>query len=148
MDVVIASAHIPCLKPGTREENTQAYLNVIKNPYVNVIGHPDDSRYPFDREKVVMAAKEAGVAIELNNSSLSPMSFREHARNNHIELRELCKSYEVPIVLGSDAHEATYIMDFSLEEELLKEVAFLEDLFLNTSAEKWIAFVQAKKDRL
>ena len=41
MDVVIASLHLPCMKPGSRAENTEAYLNVMKNPYVNIIGHPD-----------------------------------------------------------------------------------------------------------
>lgn len=46
MDVVIASMHIPTIKPGTREENTQAYLGAMKNPYVDIIGHPDDGRYP------------------------------------------------------------------------------------------------------
>ena len=48
LDVVIASLHIPCIKAGTREQNTQAYLNVMKNPYVDIIGHPDDGRYDID----------------------------------------------------------------------------------------------------
>ena len=48
MDLVIASLHIPCITPGTREENTNAYLEAMKNPYVNIIGHPDDGRYPVD----------------------------------------------------------------------------------------------------
>lgn len=38
MDIGIASLHLPCMKPGTREENTSAYLNAMKNPYVNIIG--------------------------------------------------------------------------------------------------------------
>lgn len=42
IDIGIASLHLPCMKPGSREENTSAYLNVMKNPYVNIIGHPDD----------------------------------------------------------------------------------------------------------
>ena len=42
MDIVIASMHIPCFKSGTKEENTQTYLKVMENPYVNIIGHPDD----------------------------------------------------------------------------------------------------------
>ena len=38
MDVVIASLHMPCMKPGSKLENTESYLNVMKNPYVNIIG--------------------------------------------------------------------------------------------------------------
>ena len=37
MDVVIASLHMPCMKPGSKLENTESYLNVMKNPYVNII---------------------------------------------------------------------------------------------------------------
>ena len=50
MDVVIASLHMPCMKPGSKLENTESYLNVMKNPYVNIIGHPDDGRYEIDYE--------------------------------------------------------------------------------------------------
>ena len=28
MDITIASLHIPCMKPGTREENTEAYFSL------------------------------------------------------------------------------------------------------------------------
>ena len=48
MDLVIASMHIPCLKRGSREENTAAALGVLENPYVDILGHPDDNRYPLD----------------------------------------------------------------------------------------------------
>ena len=80
MDLAIASMHIPCYKPGSREENTEAVINVMKNPYVNIIGHPDDVRYPLDYLAVVQAAKEFGVLLELNNSSLSPVSYRKRAK--------------------------------------------------------------------
>ena len=53
MDVVIASLHMPCMKPGSKLENTESYLNVMKNPYVNIIGHPDDGRYELDYPAVV-----------------------------------------------------------------------------------------------
>ena len=58
MDVAIASLHIPCITPGSREWNTECVVNAIKNPLINIIGHPDDSRYPLDNEAVVQAAKE------------------------------------------------------------------------------------------
>ena len=44
MDVVIASLHMPMHEAGIKLENTESYLNVMKNPYVNIIGHPDDGR--------------------------------------------------------------------------------------------------------
>ncbi len=46
--VVIASFHTMCTKAGTCEENTRAYLRAMENPYVNIIGHPDDGFIPID----------------------------------------------------------------------------------------------------
>lgn len=58
LDIVIASFHPPCIKPGNIEENTQAIINAIKNPNIDIIGHPGDPRYPIDIKAVVEAAKE------------------------------------------------------------------------------------------
>ena len=79
MDVVIASLHTPCMKPASKLENTEAYLNVMKNPYVNIIGHPDDGRYEIDYEALVQGAKEYGKVLELNNHSMDSECTRENA---------------------------------------------------------------------
>ena len=50
LDIIIASLHTPCMTPGSRQENTDAYLNAMKNPCINIIGHPDDGRYEVDYE--------------------------------------------------------------------------------------------------
>ena len=44
MDLAIASLHIPCIVPGSREYNTQACVNAVKNPRIHILGHPDDPR--------------------------------------------------------------------------------------------------------
>lgn len=46
VDYTIASIHQPCYHCGTVAENTNAYLGAIQNPYVHIIGHPDDGRFP------------------------------------------------------------------------------------------------------
>lgn len=135
MDVVIASLHTVCMKPGTCRENTDAYLNVMKNPYVNIIGHPDDGRYEVDYRALVEGAKEYGKVLELNNHSLRPDCFRKNARENDQEMLELCKEYRVPVVMGSDAHFDERIAEFDLARELLTEVDFPEELVLNRSVE-------------
>ena len=45
LEYCIASLHTLCCKPGTVEENTRAVVGAMKNPYVTILGHPDDSRY-------------------------------------------------------------------------------------------------------
>jgi putative hydrolase len=131
MDIVIASMHTPCICPGTREENTRAYLNVMQNPYVNIIGHPDDNRYPVNMETLVLAAKEYHVLPELNNSSLNPNGARQDARGNDIEMLQLCKKHQVPIVIGSDAHIDSDVGRHDLAMELIEEVHFPEELIVN-----------------
>ena len=89
MDIVIASMHIPCFKSGTKEENTQTYLKVMENPYVNIIGHPDDGRFPVDYEQLVLGAKKHHVLLEANNNSLDPRCTRENGEENVKTFRRL-----------------------------------------------------------
>lgn len=141
MDVVIASLHIPCIKPGTIKENTNAYLGAMKNPYVNIIGHPDDGRYEVDYRALAEGAKEYGKVLELNNHSLLPGCFRKNARENDARMLELCMEYRVPVICGSDAHFDTLIGDFSLAEALLEELKFPQELILNRSIEALRGYV-------
>lgn len=145
LNYTIASLHLPCIPSGTMEENTNAYLGAIKNPYVNIIGHPDDARFPIHQETLVKAAKEHHVLLEMNNTSLSPNSFRPNARENYHSLLALCKEYEVPIVIGSDAHISYDVGNFAYAKALLEEIHFPEHLIANTSVEKFKALLQRKR---
>lgn len=145
MDVVIASLHVPCITAGSVEQNTQAYLKVMENPYVNIIGHPDDSRYPVDYEALVQAAKEREVLLELNNSSLAPYASREAGKENDLILMNLCKKYETPIILGSDAHTQEDVGNFQYLEPLLEEVQFPEELIVNRSVEVYKKYINRNK---
>ena len=136
MDLVIASLHIPCLKPGTKEENTRAYLKAMENPYVNVIGHPDDSRYPIDYEALVKGAKEHHILLELNNNSLNPEGGRENPLPNDLEMLKLCKEYQVPIVINSDAHWIDDIGNHCYCDSVIEAVDFPEELIVNRSVEE------------
>lgn len=131
LDIVIASMHKPCIQPGTIEENTRAYLKAMENPYINVIGHPDDGRFPVDYQALVKGAKEHGTVLELNNHSLDPVCMRANARENDTEMLKWCMHYGQPVIVDSDAHADTYVGDFSLADELLKELSFPEELVLN-----------------
>lgn len=144
LDLCIASLHLPCCDPGTAEENTNAYIGAMKNPYVHIIGHPDDGRYPLDYERLVKAAKEHGIALELNNSSLGPNTFRAHARQNALAYLKLCKEHSVPIALGSDAHCCEDIGNFSYAEELLRAASFPQQLILNTATNKLLEYIEQR----
>lgn len=135
MDYVMASLHTPCIISGTAEQNTAAVIGAMKNPYVKIIAHPDDSRYPLDYDTLVPAAKKLGVALELNNSSLIPDSTRINGRENAKELLKTCKKFGTAIILGSDAHIWYDVGRFEEAYALIEEVGFPEELVLNLSPE-------------
>jgi putative hydrolase len=141
MDVAIASLHTPCFTPGSREYNTQACINAMRNPYVNILGHPDDPRYPVDFRALVQAAKEHEVLLELNNSSLRPGGSRKNARGLDMEMLKLCMEYEAPIVIGSDAHVDTDVGRHDEALALLEELEFPESLVVNRSVEELKKYV-------
>lgn len=141
LDVIIASLHIPCIKPMSYEENTECLINTMKNPYIKILGHPGDPRYPFDIEKVVSAAYDTNTIIELNNASLSPENGRYDKPDTLINLLNECKKQGVPIIMGSDSHFHTNIGNFSDAQKLLEKTDFPEELILNTSIEKFKLFL-------
>ncbi len=145
MDLVIASIHPPCFEGGSKEENTRAYLNVMDNPYIDVIGHPDDGRFPIDYEALVAKASEKHIMLELNNSSLLPGSFRPGARENYEKMLKLCKENRVPILLSSDAHVEEKIGHFEEAEKLLDELDFPEEYIANCSLRNFEKFLDERR---
>lgn len=145
LDLRIASLHFPCCAPGNAEENTNAYIQAMKNPLIDIIGHPDDNRYPIYYERLVKAAKSHRIMLEINNSSLLPTSFRAGAKENDKILLNLCREYEVPIAIGSDAHVEEEVGNFSCADELICEMGFPEELIANTSVEKFEKYLDARR---
>lgn len=137
MDIAIASIHPPCYKGElTKEAVTSAYMSAMENPYIHIIGHPDDGRFPVDYEKFVKKAKETNTLIEINNSSLRPGSFRPGAQENARTILKLCKEHQVMISLGSDAHFDVDLANYEYALDLIKECDFPEELVVNTSVNK------------
>lgn len=135
MDIVIASMHAPCLTPGDIEENTYHYVKIMENPYVHIIGHPDDSTYPVDMEVLVREALKHHKILEVNNSSLKKGSVRKNALCNDRELLKYCLKYGQPVVVGSDAHTACEIGGHQEAYGLFAEIDFPEELVLNSSSQ-------------
>ncbi len=143
LDYTIASLHDLCLAFGTREENTAAVLGALENPYVNIIGHPDDGRYPLDLETVVRTAKKHHKLLEINNSSLAPNSSRQGAYENDLILLEYCKKYEVPVIMGSDAHFTNTVGNHESALSVIREAGFPEDLVANHSLDLLAKYIPA-----
>lgn len=146
MDYVIASMHVPCVTPGSREENTRASICAMQNPHVKILGHPDDARYPLDYEELVRAAKEEQVLLEINNSSLHPQSARKGGRENITALLRCCMRYQVPVLMGTDSHICYTIGKFDAALTLLSEVGFPEELVWNDKPGQVLALLEKGLD--
>ena len=136
LDYAIAGIHGFCYENEGAVKNTDSVIKCMADPKVRFISHPDDSRYPLDYRALVEGAKEYGVALEVNNSSLSPISFRPGCLENYRCMLPLCMEYGVPVIVDSDAHDPGAVGDFSLAINVLEDVGFDQDLILNTDVQK------------
>ena len=142
MDYAIASLHDPCIRPGTREQNTAALIGAMKNPKVKIIGHPDNPKYPVDFDALAKAAKENHVLLECNNSSYMPCGSRQGSRELAGELLAACKKHGTMVIMGSDAHIDLDVGNHACAQELIKKYQFPEELVINSRPEllkDWIA---------
>lgn len=144
LDWVIASFHHQVCEPGSFDDHTRAYLEVAKNPHVDVIGHCGDERFHFDYERVIPVFKEYGKLVEINNHSFVT---RLGSDVNCREIARLCKKYELQIVVSSDAHFCTEIGHFPTALEILQEIDYPEHLVMNADLDRFLALVRQKSGR-
>ena len=147
LDIGIAGIHIKCWKGGTKEENTQGVINVIRNPKIHIISHPGDGTADLDFEQLVLAAKESHTLLEINNHSLAPERKKKIAWDNNREILRLCKQYEIPLILGSDAHISFQIADYSRITPLLEETEFPDELIMNYWPDRFFSYLSLPKNK-
>ena len=138
LDVRIAGIHLLCWQGGSVEENTAGMVVAIRNPWTHIISHPGDGTADLLFEPIVLAAKETGTLLEINNSSLNPVRQKDMAKANNLEILRLCKHYDVPVILGSDAHFSASIADYEFVWPLLAETEFPDSLIMNYDSARFL----------
>jgi DNA polymerase (family 10) len=107
LDLVLASMHTSLRQP--RERVTERVIRAIRNPFVDIIGHPTGRLIPdregadLDMEAVLAAAAESGVAMEIN------------AHPSRLDLDDVyarrAKELGIPLSINTDSHsEADFDM--------------------------------------
>lgn len=100
LDLVVASLHTSLRQP--REKVTQRLINAVRNPHVDIIGHPTGRLIPeregadLDMDAVLAAAAESGVALEINASPYRLDLDDIHARR--------AREMGIPLSINTDAH--------------------------------------------
>lgn len=144
LDWVIASFHKEVLVPMDKEAHTQAYLNALNNPYVDMLGHTGNPIFPYDEEMVIKEAARCGKVIELNESS--PIS-RPGSEENCFRILSLCKRYGVFVCVDSDAHFCSYVGSFPKSKILLDRLDFPKELVINADIERFNNYLKKSQMR-
>jgi len=141
LDYGIVGIHGLCYKNAGKVKNTDNLLNCMAHPKIRFVSHPDDDKFPLDYPALVQGAKELGVALELNNSSLRKPAMRPNSAENYKVMIPLCMELGVPIIVNTDAHDPSAVGDFALARGLLAQMDIDEDLILSNDIAKLKAFL-------
>ena len=120
LDYAIAGIHGLCYEDAGAVKNTDNVIRCMENPKVKIISHPDTDQYPMDYPALVEGAKEFGVALELNNSSLRKPKSRLNCVENYRRMIPLCMERGVFVVVDTDAHDPSAVGNFDLARKLLE----------------------------
>lgn len=133
LEWVIASLHHYVISPAGFQDHTACWMRVAENPRVDLIGHCAAPRFPFDMEPVVKAFRKGHKIVELNNNTLASYP---QSREDWKRLLGLCREYQVPVAVDSDAHFCTNVGKTPLALAFLEEVGFPQELVINSSMER------------
>ncbi len=138
----IASLHKECFRPQSEEVNTSALVNAMKCGATDIIGHPDDPTFAVNFHTLTDAAKNYGVALEVNAAGIASDGYRKRNPEGLVEMLCLCKKKGVYITLGSDSHGKDRIADFDDIYKVLSAAEFPNELVLNYHPDLFFEFVR------
>lgn len=141
LDYGIVGIHRVCYTDEGVVKNTDNLIKCMADPKVRFVSHPDDSHTPLDYTALVPAAKELGVALEVNNSSFLKLEKRLNCLDNYRTMLTLCMDLRCPIVVDSDAHDPSRVGKFDEAVKFLEEVGFDPDLIVNAGEERVLYFL-------
>lgn len=141
MDIRIAGMHKLCYKPGTLQQNTDAMLAAIHNKWTDIISHPGDGTAQLLFEPIVLAARDTQTLLEINSSSLKPCRGKKEAYANNMEILRLCRKYDVPVILGSDAHISFDVANYEYALPLIIESQFPPELIVNDKPSLFLEYL-------
>ena len=107
---------------------------------MNVIGHSGSPEFRYDYETVIPEFGRNHKLVEINSHSFE---VRKANIPNCREIALCCKKHRVPIIVSSDAHFETQVKDHTAALEMLREIAFPEELILNANTNRLIEYLRA-----
>lgn len=142
MDIVVASLHTSLRQE--RERITERLIKVIRNPQVDIIGHPSGRLLPnregadLDYDQVLQAAQESGIALEIN------------ANYSRLDLNEIyarrASDMGITLSIDSDAHTTDQLEQMIFGVSVARRAWVNPDLIINTwSRTKLLQWLKQRK---
>lgn len=142
LDIVVGSIHSAFT--GSKEKQTERLIRAIRNPYVNVIGHPTGAlleqraAYEFDVDAVFRAAAETGTALEIN---ANPARLDLDAN-----LARRARELGCTLSIDTDAHSTDMLDDMFYGVGTARKAGLTKENVLNARpVEGVLEFVAAKR---
>lgn len=147
MDIILCGLHTVEAYGDSSDiiKNTRAVINMIRSQKIDIMVHLGNPQFPLEYELVVQEAVKAGVAIEINNSSLK--NSRKGSRPNCKKILELCKKYEAMVSLGTDSHISYDIGEFKEAQLLIEEVGYPVESIINYSMKNLDKFLENRRKK-
>jgi len=145
MSIVLVGLHVICYPGGNSEQNTQAYLKAMSNPYIDIMVHPGRPDFEMDLEKIAYTSAQLRIPVEINNSSLGQE--KGGAWGNCSYFARNAAKYGGPVVLGSDAHFWDRVGVFNLALEITEEAGIKEEQILNYSPDRILDYLTQRREQ-
>lgn len=108
--IVIAGLHKKTPYDGMDQDaNTKSIINAMQNPLIKIIAHPYHPEFPINIERIVQVAYETKTLLEINDNLFSRKNQLPELIERYSVLVKMCKKFQMPVVLNSDAHFAEKI---------------------------------------
>ncbi len=141
LDIVIASLHVSLRQP--KEVVTSRLLKAIRNPHVDIIGHPSGRLLPnregadLDWDAVFEAASQSGIALEIN------------AHPSRLDLTDVhakrASGMGIPISIDTDAHSPADFDMLRYGVSVARRAWMTPDMVINTwETDKFLAWLRAR----
>ncbi len=135
LDWNIASVHRDIIPKLSYEDTTELWMNIAKNPYIDMIGHCEQVEHFFDYEKVIPIFVKNNKVVEINANS---MFVRPTGQENMVHLIEVCKKNKCKIAVNSDAHSIYTLARVKDTLKLVEDMEYPKELIVNAKYENLI----------
>lgn len=141
-DFGIASIHEDTFGKSDFDRTTSAYLNVLDNPKIDLLGHSGTLEYTYDFERVIKKCADLGKMIEINAATFR---YRQTSLKNCAEIARTCAKHGVGLMVNSDAHISASVGVVDPALRMLEEIGFPEELVINGDVERLNKYFMDKK---